>query len=122
MPLDEMSLILDEAGPEGPGARKSHFQNPFQRPFDLGLFSSTLSRLLAGGVPLLQALQVLREAFTRSGEKEILKKIGEEIRQGRSFSETLAEETLFFPSFFVQVVRTGEVSGTLDVVLRRMSE
>lgn len=118
MPFNEMSLILDDARTV-PAVRR--FQNPFRRRFDLGLFSSALSRLLAGGVPLLQALQVLKDAFSHPREKKIFKKIREEIRQGRSFSEVLSEEPGAFPGYFVQVVRTGEISGTLEAVLKQMA-
>ncbi len=104
MQLDEINLLLGQEKPRPPKKTKTSL--------DLCLFSATLSRLLQGGVPLLQALEIFAGTFEN---------IREGIRQGGSFSEVLAQEALF-PDYFVQVIRAGEISGTLDQALKQISE
>ena len=89
---------------------------------DLALFSRELATLLQAGLPLEQALQTL----TRLNQAALMRRLSgdllERIRGGASLSGALAERTGMFGSLYVNMVKTGEASGALDVVIGRLAD
>ncbi len=88
---------------------------------ELCLWASSLARLLEGGVPLLQALASLQNAVDKPRMKQFLQQLEEEIRQGKSLSESLRQTRGTVPFYLVQLVSAGEVSGTLPEILKQVS-
>ncbi|GLG02062.1 secretion system protein [Alicyclobacillus hesperidum subsp. aegles] len=95
---------------------------------DLGLFSGVkreqfvpfcrqFATLVRAGVPLVNALEVLHEQTEKGVLKSAIAQVGASVRDGRPLWESLAEYPRVFPALFVQMVRAGEASGTLDEVL-----
>ncbi len=109
---DELELLVEEK-------QKRNFSKCSTK--ELCLFASSLNRLLEGGVPLLKSLQVIQRESPRPTFKEVLTRLEEEIRQGKSVSQALGDQKLF-PSYFIQMVQAGELSGNLDKVLGLLAE
>ncbi len=87
----------------------------------VGRFCSTMSSMLQSGVNLLDGLAICAAS---SGNKKIEKfvlNVKEGLEQGRKFSEPLAEGG-FFPEMVVSMVAVGEVTGSLDEMLAKVSE
>lgn len=83
------------------------------------LFTKQLSILLRSGVPLLQAIDLLVEQF--SGKlHSILVSIKDGIKEGASFADGLKRYPDVFENIYVQLVRAGEASGQLEVILDRL--
>lgn len=89
---------------------------------DLAMFSSQLATLLSAGVPLVQALGALTEQVDHERLKSTIGAVREEVNQGNSLGDAMAEFPHIFDELYVSMVRSGESSGALDVVLARLSE
>jgi type IV pilus assembly protein PilC len=89
--------------------------------FSMAQLSRTLSTLLQGGIPLLAALEVSREA---TGNRIIAHSIADAIvgvREGQSLSDSL-ERTGHFPDLAVEMMRVGEQTGSLPDMLNHVSD
>src|SRR5579885_61696 len=84
------------------------------------LFTRQLAILLRSGVPLLQAIELLVEHF-EGGLRTILVNVKDEIREGKSFAQALQKYPKAFDNIYVQLVRAGEASGNLEVILDRLT-
>lgn len=89
---------------------------------ELYIFTSQLANLLQGGLPLLQSLDVLHMQASSARFQKVLSGIVVQLNDGVKFSESLEQHQNIFNDFYVSMVRAGEISGTLDVVLERLAE
>ena len=83
-------------------------------------FTRQLATMINGGVSLPKALEQLARN-EKAVFKRIIDQIGEDIAMGSTFSDALAKHPGAFNNMFVSVVRSGEVSGALDVVLDQLA-
>lgn len=84
-------------------------------------FSRTLSTLLAGGIPVLQALETAGPASGSSMVAEAVRDAGEKIQEGHSIAGPLKDSGLF-PPMMTMMVAVGEETGDLPSLLTRVSE
>jgi general secretion pathway protein F len=89
---------------------------------EVGEFTQQLSTLLGAGLPLDRSLHVLLDLAENDRVKRAVSEIRDRVRQGGSLSDALDEQHGAFNRLFVNMVRAGEVGGTLDVTLARLSE
>jgi general secretion pathway protein F len=89
---------------------------------ELLIFTQELSTLLKAGLPLDRSLAILRDLTENKYLNEIGEDLLKEIKGGKSLSEGLAMYPQVFPKLYVNMVRAGELSGTLDVILLRVAE
>ena len=89
---------------------------------EVGQFTQQLSTLLSAGLPLDRSLQVLMELSENERIRRTVTEIRDRVREGGSLSEALEEQHGAFNRLFVNMVRAGEVGGTLDVTLSRLTE
>jgi type II secretion system protein F len=89
---------------------------------DVTLFTRQLADLLESGLTLMRALDVLREQMEHPRVREVLADIAAQVREGRSFSESLAPHPRVFSPLYRSLVRSGEVGGTLADVLARLAD
>lgn len=83
------------------------------------IFTKQLAVLLKAGVPLLQALELLVEQFEKKF-KRILINIKDGVKSGQSFAGELGKYPKVFSNIYVQLVRAGEASGKLHLVLENL--
>ncbi len=105
------------------GARQSWFTRLFSRGVSLKekiLFTKQLAVLLRSGVPLLQALELLVDQVT-GRLRSITISVKDEIKEGESLATALAQYPNVFDTIYVQLVRAGEASGNLEVILERLA-
>jgi type IV pilus assembly protein PilC len=89
----------------------------------LAIFTRQLATLIEAGMPLLRGLRLLREQEEDSAAlRKILDEISDQIEGGGSLSESLAAHPRVFNSLYVNMVKAGELSGALEVTLRRLAE
>jgi MSHA biogenesis protein MshG len=88
---------------------------------ELQLFSRQLHTMLKAGVPILRALSSLREASVNHGFAKVLADVNDGLGQGRELSLCLARHPKVFDSFYLAMIRVGEMTGRLDVVLDRLA-
>ena len=85
---------------------------------DTARFSSTLSILMASGVPLLDALHIAGSVMSNRELQQAATKVADNVQEGSSLNKALSQGA-FFPPMMVHMVASGEVSGELEVMLER---
>lgn len=89
---------------------------------DLTLFTRQMATLLSAGFPLVKALETLVQQAKSNTMKKVLSKIKDAVEGGSSFADALAFYPGVFSPVFVNMVRAGESSGTLEIVLERLAD
>ena len=84
-------------------------------------FSRTLSTLLASGVSLIQALELVEKVINNTALAGALIEARRVIRQGQALAMPLAASGLL-PPMLVEMIHIGEESGALDGMLARTAE
>ncbi|MFQ5535602.1 MAG: type II secretion system F family protein, partial [Sphingomonadales bacterium] len=80
-----------------------------------------LATLLRSGVTLERAFEILIELTRPGALRQMLGRILGRLRDGAALGDALGVEQRAFPGFYVSMVRAGESSGALDVVLARLA-
>lgn len=88
---------------------------------DLTILTRQLAILLEAGLPLVRALRTLEKQAKNPAVRKILGKIAASVEGGAGFSEALAQFPTSFDNLYVNMVRAGEASGKLDLILNRLA-
>lgn len=89
--------------------------------FALSEFTRSLSTLLSGGIPLVQALEISVSSVGNAWVRKVLTPTIQQVREGQAFYAAL-ETTDIFEPLEVDMVKVGEATGSLDVMLASVSE
>ena len=92
------------------------------KPGEIFAMTRHLSILLGAGVPLVKSLEALISQITNPILKKITAQIKESVNEGNSLAFSLSQHPKFFSNLYVNMVNSGEASGSLDVVLGRLAE
>ena len=82
-------------------------------------FCFHMDQLLRAGVPIIDALTDLRDTVENPAFRQIVASILEDIEGGKRLSEAMAEHSQAFDTVFIALIRTGEQTGQLPVMLDR---
>jgi general secretion pathway protein F len=93
---------------------------PLLRFIAVARFSRTLSTMLASGVPLLTALDIVRKVLNNSVLEKVVEAARDTIREGESIATTL-KRSGEFPSMMCHMVAVGERSGQLETMLENVA-
>ncbi|MET0343531.1 MAG: type II secretion system F family protein [Polyangiales bacterium] len=94
---------------------------PVMRKIAVARFTRTLGTLLASGVPILDALEVVAKSSGNVIVERGIRFTADKIREGRTMAEPLSE-TKVFPSMVVQMIAVGEQTGALDQMLNKIAD
>ena len=111
--------LLKETGGRGPGT--GMFSRGVSNK-ELVFFTRELAILLNASVPVVQSLSILSKQVKNKQLKAIVTQTASNIEGGMSLSTALMQHPEVFNNLFVSLVKTGEVSGTLDQSLNYMAE
>jgi len=87
---------------------------------DVILFTKQLAILLKSGVPLLQACELLIDQF-KGKMRSLIVEARDRLKEGVSFADALEKYPYVFENLYVQLVRAGEQSGNLELILQRLT-
>ena len=87
---------------------------------DVQLFSRQMYTLLKAGVPIMRGLAGLQESAISPAFGRVIKDIRESLDAGRELSAAMARHPTVFTSFYLSMVRVGEMTGRLDEVFLRL--
>ena len=90
------------------------------RPMDVQLFSRQMYTLLKSGVPIFRGLAGLQESAINKSFAKVLQDIRESLDSGRELSASMRRHSDVFSSFYVSMVRVGEMTGRLDEIFLRL--
>jgi type IV pilus assembly protein PilC len=110
-PRTEGASLLTRGGAAGGRARV--------KANDFLLFNQQLSALLRAGIPILQAITMLRRRAASVKLRSVLEEVEEAIRGGAALSQAFAAQGNTFPRIYTASILAGERSGALDDVLSR---
>ena len=87
----------------------------------LARFARTLGTLVASGVPILQALGIVKEAIGNAVVEGAVENVTSSIKEGESIADPLRQSGVF-DEIFVNMVSVGEETGDLDKMLNRIAD
>jgi type IV pilus assembly protein PilC len=89
---------------------------------ELVVFTTQFASLLRSGIILTEALTTLAQQTDNPYFKEVIRNIRINIDAGESLSEALSKYPKVFPPIYINLVRTGEITGNLDIMLERLAK
>jgi type IV pilus assembly protein PilC len=84
-------------------------------------FSRQLAAFVRAGIPLIDAVDVLRAEVKSDRFRAVLADIGEALRGGETLSGAVAQHADVFPDFYITILRSAELTGHVDAVLDQLS-
>ena len=85
-------------------------------------FSRQLSVFVEAGIPIMEALEVISEETTDKLLKKVLLDMIDQLQAGDTFASAAASHPEAFPRYYVAVLESAELTGTLDKVLQELAE
>lgn len=89
---------------------------------DIANTTKQLSILLGAAVPMAESLTALVDQTDKQKLKVILSEVKEDVIEGATLADAMKKHPKIFGQLYVQMVRAGERSGALDVVLKRLAQ
>jgi general secretion pathway protein F len=89
---------------------------------DVSVFTRQLSTLLGAGMPLVPSLSILMNQAKNPLLKKSLAQIREQVNEGKSLTESMSGFPQIFQPFYLNMVRAGEASGTINLILERLAD
>ncbi len=88
---------------------------------DIAVFSRQFSTMINAGLPVLQALNIISEQAENKTFRKVINGLKDEIGSGGNLSDAMAKYPKVFDELYVNMIRSGELGGVLDVILDRLS-
>ena len=88
---------------------------------DLLAFCINLSSLVSAGITLMGALNVVSGQLENPYFADVIRRVAKTISEGGTFSDALSTFPKVFSKFFINMVRVGEISGTMEDVLKKLA-
>ena len=92
------------------------------KPGELSVVTRQLSTLVGAGITLVSSLEALISQLTNPLLKKIMAQVKESVNEGNSLAFSLSQHPKVFSQIYINMVRAGEASGSLDLVLDRLAE
>jgi general secretion pathway protein F len=89
---------------------------------DVSIFTRQLSTLLGAGMPLVPSLSILMKQTNNPLLRKSLAQIREQVNEGKSLTESMSGFPQIFPPFYLNMIRAGEASGAINLVLERLAD
>lgn len=84
-------------------------------------FSRQIAAFVRTGIPIIEAVSVVEQGSGNKRFKAILAEVREALESGVPFSEALSPHASVFPSYYLGILRSAELTGQLDTVLDQLS-
>ena len=88
---------------------------------DIALFSRQLATMLAAGIPLVQAFEIVGNGHENAAMQKLILAVKADVEGGSALAEALAKHPLYFDDLFVNLVEAGEQPGALESLLDKVA-
>src|SRR5947207_11404098 len=88
---------------------------------DIAIFARQLSTMLAAGIPLVQAFEIVGNGNDKAAMQRLILDVKADVEGGTSLHESLAKHPLHFDDLFVNLVEAGEQAGALETLLDKIA-
>ncbi|RAL22815.1 type II secretion system protein GspF [Lujinxingia litoralis] len=89
---------------------------------DIAVLTRQMATLIRAGIPLVEALNALTEQAEKEELKRTLSDVRRKVNEGSSLANALSDHPKHFSNLYVNMVKAGESSGNLDMVLSRLTD
>src|SRR6202012_196838 len=90
-------------------------------PADIAVFSRQLATMMAAGIPMVQAFEIIGNGHEKPAMQKLVLDIKANIEGGSTLHESLAKYPLYFDNLFVNLVEAGEQAGALETLLDKIA-
>src|SRR5690554_1659400 len=91
------------------------------KPLDIAFFTRQLATMMASGVPIVQAFEIIAEGAANPNFAKLITEIKNDIAAGNTLAASLAKHPIYFDDLFCSLVESGEQSGRLESLLGRIA-
>ncbi|MBT3025863.1 MAG: type II secretion system F family protein [Candidatus Thiodiazotropha sp. (ex Ctena orbiculata)] len=88
---------------------------------DITVFSRQLATMMAAGVPMVQAFDIVGRGHENPSMQELILTIKADVEGGTALADALKKHPLYFEDLFVNLVRAGEHAGVLETLLHKIA-
>ncbi len=88
---------------------------------DISIVTRQLATMLGAGVSLLQSLEMIASGQANPKMKKLLTEIANEVKAGGMLSVALRKHSEYFDDLYCDLVKTGEQSGSLEIIFDRIA-
>jgi type IV pilus assembly protein PilC len=88
--------------------------------YQVSSITRTLATILSGGIPIIQALEMVARSITNREISDKLYDVQERVRQGTSLADAI-EKTDIMPPMTIRMIEVGEATGALEIMLDDIS-
>lgn len=120
--LQREQIAVTEISRKATEINLSFLQSKKVKTKELAIYSRQLSVLIDAELPLIQSLNILAEQTKNKYFKEVIKNIREDVEAGSTLNQAKRKYPKVFDDLYCNLVASGEQSGSLDTMLRRLSE
>src|SRR5580693_1571721 len=88
---------------------------------DIAVFSRQLATMLAAGIPLVQAFEIVGNGHEKAAMQKLILDVKADVEGGTSLHEALGKHPLYFDDLYVNLVEAGEQAGALESLLDKVA-
>lgn len=100
----------------------SFFRTPRIGVAILGVATRQLATLVEAGIPLVEALSALVDQLDIPYLREVFSEVRDRVNEGESMADAMRSYPKVFPKLYINMIASGEISGSLDLVLVRLAD
>jgi type IV pilus assembly protein PilC len=90
-------------------------------PGDIAVFSRQLATMLASGIPMVQAFEIVGTGSEKPAMQKLILDVKGDVESGTSLHEALGKHPLYFDDLYVNLVEAGEQAGALETLLDKVA-
>lgn len=90
-------------------------------PKDIAIFTRQLATMMAAGVPLVQAFEIVGRGHENPSMQDLIMTVKANVEAGSGLAESLAKHPQYFDELVCSLVAAGEQSGTLETLLNKIA-
>ncbi len=91
------------------------------KPLDIAFFTRQLATMMASGVPIVQAFEIIAEGAENPNLRKLVDEIRTDVAAGNTLADSLKKHPKHFDELFCNLVESGEQSGRLESLLDRIA-
>ena len=91
------------------------------KPLDIAFFTRQLATMMASGVPIIQAFDIIAEGTENPNFQKLINEIKTDVAAGNTLADSLRQHPRYFDDLFCNLVESGEQSGRLESLLDRIA-
>jgi type IV pilus assembly protein PilC len=120
--LQKEQITVLNVKPKRVGLRIPFLQREKVRLKEMSVFSRQLSVLIDAELPLISSLNILAEQTKNKYFKRVINTVKDDVEAGSTLNQAMRKFPKAFDDLYCNLVASGEQSGSLDIMLRRLSE